>query len=312
MTFSDLPLSLVRALAIIFGLLWGSFLNVVIYRVPRGMNVAYPPSHCPGCGAPIKPWLNVPVFSYLVLRGKTSCCGTKMSPRYPLVELLGGGLSLAIVEVVLRSLPIGVALGTAGLVYLVYFALALGLLAAAFIDLEHMILPDSITIGGAVIGLASAGLRDMPYRASLIGIVVGYAIVWLPFIVLYKKIRGREGMGLGDAKLLALAGAWFGIIGVFFALFAGAIQGTLAAIAIAATKGKIEEPEAVRADREELTKAAAEGDEEAKALLEGDPLALAPNEGFGGARFPFGPFLILGIYEYMFFGERILGAVGLL
>lgn len=310
MLFSDLPLSLVRAVAIVFGLLWGSFLNVVIYRVPRGMSVVHPPSHCPSCGAPVKPWLNVPVLSYVVLRGKTSCCGAKMSARYPLVELLGGGLSLAIVEVLLRDLPARTTLAEGAGLYLAYLALALGLLAAAFIDLEHMLLPDSVTIGGTLLGIATAGLRDMPYGASVLGAAIGFGVVWLPFILLYKLVRGREGMGLGDAKLLALAGAWFGWLGAVVVLFAGAIQGSVAAIAVVSTRGKIEEPEAVRQDREELAKAAADGDEEAKALLAEDPLGAEPEEGFGKARLPFGPFLILSIYEFLFFGDRIVAFIG--
>jgi leader peptidase (prepilin peptidase)/N-methyltransferase len=308
--FTDLPLSLVRGLALVFGLLWGSFLNVVIYRVPRGMSVVRPPSHCPACGANVKPWLNVPVLSYVILRGRAGCCGAKMSPRYPLVELLGGGLSLAIVEVVLRDLPGKTSVGEAALIYVAYLALCLGLLAAAFIDLEHMLLPDTVTIGGTILGVATAGLRGMPYQASVLGAVVGALTVWLPFIVLYRLVRGREGMGLGDAKLLALAGAWFGWLGAVVVLFAGAIQGSVAAIAVLATRGKIEEPEAVRADREELAKAAAEGDEEAKAILAGDPLGAEPEEGFGKARVPFGPFLILAIYEFMFFGDRIVAFMG--
>lgn len=306
MRLTDFPLWFVRGLAVVLGLLWGSFLNVVIYRLPRGMSVVNPPSHCPACGAPVKPWLNVPVLSYLVLRGRAGCCGAKMSPRYPLVELMGGGFALAIVEVFIRDLPHDVSFARAGVLFAAYLALTLGLLAAAFIDLELMIIPDSIAIGGAVLGLATAGLRGMPYLMSAAGAAAGFFIVWLPFIVLYRAVRGRDGMGLGDAKLLALAGAWLGWQGVLFALFAGAIQGSLAAVAVVLTRGKIDDPEAVRAEREELVKAAAEGDEEAKALLADDPLGAEPQDGFMKARLPFGPFLILGIYEFMFLGDRIV------
>ncbi|MFO0671308.1 MAG: prepilin peptidase [Polyangiaceae bacterium] len=306
MQLSDFPLWFVRGLAILLGLLWGSFLNVVIYRLPRGMSVVNPPSHCPACGAPVKPWLNVPVLSYLVLRGRAGCCGAKMSPRYPLVELMGGGFALAIVEVFIRDLPNATSAARVGLLFAAYLALTLGLLAAAFIDLELMIIPDSIAIGGAILGLATAGVRGMPYASSFAGAALGFGIVWLPFIVLYRAIRGRDGMGLGDAKLLALAGAWLGWQGVVFALFAGAIQGTLAAVAVVLVRGKIDDPEAVRAEREELVKAAAEGDEEAKAILADDPLGAEAPDGFMRARLPFGPFLILGIYEFLFFGDRIV------
>lgn len=311
MLFSDLPPLFVRVFGVVLGLLWGSFLNVVIYRVPRGMSVVHPPSHCPACGKNVAPWLNVPVFSYLILRGKARCCGAKMSARYPLVEALGGGLSLAIIEVLLLGLPPRTTLATGLLLFGAYLALALGLLAAAFIDLEHMILPDEITLGGAVLGVATAGLRGMPYGTSLLGAVVGYLVVWFPFVFLYKKVRGQDGMGLGDAKLLMLAGAWFGILGAVVVLFAGAIQGSVAGIVMMLTQGKIEEPEAVALEREELIKDAEAGDEEAKKILEEDPLAKAPEEGFLRARLPFGPFLIVSIYEFLFLGDRIVSFIGL-
>src|ERR1700733_15882720 len=89
---ADVPFWFLRAFAIPFGLIWGSFLNVVIYRVPREMSVVRPGSHCPACGKPIAGYLNVPVLSYVLLRGRARCCGAKMSPRYPLVELIGGAL----------------------------------------------------------------------------------------------------------------------------------------------------------------------------------------------------------------------------
>ena len=307
MVLADFPTWFLRGVAIAFGLIWGSFLNVVIYRVPLGMSVARPASHCPGCGKPIAPYDNIPVVSYLLLRGRARCCGVRMSARYPLVELIGGALSLAILErIVLPMSPLTPA-GRALAVYTADFALSMALVAAAFIDAEHMYLPDPITIGGAVLGFATSSLRGVSWRDSLIGAAAGFAIVWLPFGVVYKWIRGRIGMGLGDAKLVMLAGAWFGWVGIVFALLAGAVQGTLTALVILLVKGKIEEPAAVVADREELQKAAAEGDEEAKRALSEDPLAVPQGEGIGQSRLPFGPFLILGILECLLAGEQIVG-----
>ncbi len=305
MRLDELPLWFLRGVAIPFGLIWGSFLNVVIYRVPREMSVVHPPSHCPGCGKPVKPYDNLPVLSYLILRGRARCCGVKMSPRYVVVELLGGLLSLAVLEVIVRTLPGDTSAVRASAVYLADFALCLGLLAAAFIDAEHMFLPDPITIGGTLLGIGTASLHELGSVESIAGAVAGYLLVWLPFIVLYKAIRGRAGMGLGDAKLLALAGAWFGWPGAVFALFAGALQGTLGAIFIYLVRGKIDEPESVTADREELQRLADEGDEEAKEILADDPVGSAPEEGFGKARLPFGPFLILACFELLFARERI-------
>ena len=138
MTLGDLPDTFFRIVAAIFGLLWGSFLNVVIYRVPRGMSVVSPPSHCPKCQKPVRAWQNVPFFSWIFLRGKTACCGEKLSFRYPMVELIGGVISVAIVELIVLPLPHATTtLGYAGAVYAASFTLAMGLVATAFIDLEH-------------------------------------------------------------------------------------------------------------------------------------------------------------------------------
>ncbi|WP_272419499.1 prepilin peptidase [Polyangium jinanense] len=308
----DLPPSFLYGFALVFGLLWGSFLNVVIYRVPRGMSVVRPASRCPACETPIRPWDNIPVFGWLFLRGKARCCGAPVSPRYPLVEAIGGLLSVAIVHVILAPLDPTTSLARAGAIYIAALALALGLVAAAFIDLEHMILPDEITLGGAVLGLATASLRDLSFVDSLIGAAVGFAVVWLPFIVIYPRLRGGVGMGLGDAKLLMLAGAWFGWGGALVVLCAGAVQGTFAAIGVLAVRGKIEEPEAVRLEREEIRKELAamtpEERAEAEKELAEDPLAEEAGEGLGQARVAFGPFLALATLEYLFFGRAAVEA----
>jgi len=192
-------------------------------------------------------------------------------------------------------------------VYLADLALALALVAAGFIDAEHMYLPDTITLGGTLFGLATPALRGLTWREAAFGAAVGFVGVWLPFIVGYKALRGRPGMGLGDAKLVMLAGAWFGWRGVVFAVFAGAIQASLAAAVVLAVRGKIEEPESVVRDREELQRAAAGGDEEARRLLEEDPLGTAPAEGILAARLPFGPFLCCAIIEWMLAGRLVEG-----
>ncbi len=304
MLLDELPLGFCRTVAILFGLLWGSFLNVVIYRVPLGMSVVSPPSHCPSCGKPVKPYDNVPLLSFLILRGRTRCCNTKMSVRYPIVELLGGLAAWAVFDAVVRSLPGEASAWRLAALFAVDFALALGLIAAAFIDAEHMYLPDEITIAGTILGLATASLRDLGFVPSIAGAVVGFLVVYVPFILLYKAIRGFAGMGLGDAKLLMLAGAWFGWEGAFFVLFAGAIQGTVGTIIIYLVKGKIEDPESVKRDNEAILEMAADGDEEAQKLVAEDPLLAEGAE--GKARIPFGPFLILACLELLLAGDWIL------
>jgi leader peptidase (prepilin peptidase) / N-methyltransferase len=313
MTIHDLELSpwVVRVFAFLFGMAWGSFLNVVIYRLPREMSVVRPPSHCPACGAPVRAYDNVPVLSYLLLRGRARCCKAKLSPRYPVVELLGGALSLAILETLARKLSADTTIVRAAAMYLSELALALALVAAAFIDAEHMYLPDPITIGGTVLGLGTASLRDLSYVDAAIGAAAGFVGVYLPCVVLYKAIRGRPGMGIGDAKLVMLAGAWFGWKGALVVFMGGAVQGTIGALLIYLVRGRIEEPEAVKADREELLRAAAEGDEEAKEILAEDPLGAAPEGGLMQARLSFGPFLILSVLEYLLLGAWIRSQLSL-
>lgn len=306
---ADFPPWFLRVFALAFGLVWGSFLNVVIHRVPRGMSVARPASHCPACGAPIPFYRNVPVFSWLWQRGRAACCGVRVSPRYVLVEAAGGVLCLAILES--RVLPLADATFVhGGMVFLAHAALALALLAAAFIDLEFMILPDAITYGGTALGLATFALRDMELADAAIGAAVGFLIVWLPFDVIYRRIRGRPGMGLGDAKLLMLAGAWFGWGGVLFVLGAAAIQGSIITVLLLVSGRGLEEPEAVKREREELRAELEALSPEERAELErelaADPLAEEAGEGMGQARIAFGPFLILATLELQLIGrERI-------
>lgn len=307
MFVDQLPHNALRVVAILFGLLWGSFLNVVIYRVPREESVVRPGSHCPACGKPIRPWDNIPVFSWLILRGKARCCGAKVSPRYPIVEALGGLASLGVLELVIFRIPHLGAL-RAGVIYVTDFATILALLAAAFIDFEFMYIPDGVTIGGTVLGIATASLRNMTILGACVGAVLGFLITWIPFVFLYKIARGRAGMGLGDAKLLMMAGAFFGIYGVFWTLLAGAVQGTLGAIVIWLLRGKIGLPEGVKEELAELRKAAEAGDEEAKEILEEDPLAEADDpEKVGLARMAFGPFLALSFIEFLLLGDDIVG-----
>lgn len=310
---ADFPPWFLRAFALCFGLLWGSFLNVVIHRVPRELSVVRPGSRCPACGAPIRAYDNIPVLSYLLLRGRARCCGAPVSPRYPLVEAAGGVLSLAIVEIVILRLPGATPALHALATYTADLALALGLLAATFIDLEHMYIPDAITIGGAVLGVGTASLRSMGFADALLGAAVGFAVVWLPFVVIYPRLRGgRVGMGLGDAKLLMLAGAWFGWGGALFVLGAGAVQGSIVAIAMLLVRGNIEEPEAVRLEREQIRAELAAMSPEERAAAEEelarDPLAEEPGEGFGQARIAFGPFLALATLEFLLVGRDVLDA----
>ena len=301
------------AVAVALGLAFGSFLNVVIYRLPRGESLSHPGSRCPGCGQPIRAFDNVPVLGWLLLRGRARCCKIWISPRYPLVEALGGLLAWAIVRAIIFELPDETVWWKVVLLFALYLALALGLLAAAFIDLDHMYLPDPITIGGAVFGILSVPLRGATFSDALLGAAIGFLVVWLPFDFLYGKLRGLPGMGLGDAKLVMLAGAWFGWRGALFALLGGAVQATCTALAVFLVRGRIDEPDAVVQERKELQALLESSDPEARAELEQeiarDPLAFEPEAGFGKARLAFGPFLALATIEYMLFGDVIVQLV---
>ncbi len=312
LTLADFPPWFLRVFAVLMGLLWGSFLNVVIYRVPRGMSVVRPGSTCPSCGAPIKPWDNVPLLAYLWLRGRTRCCKTRLSPRYPLIEAMIGLLMWAVVEVVLLRLHPSTPAWQVLVVYVVDLLFALGLVGAAFIDLEHVYIPEFIPYGLSALGVLSFWTRPpLSIREVVVGAFVGFLIVWLPFDFLYRKLRGRTGMALGDAMLVMTAGAWFGIEGAFFALMAGAVQGTLAAGLIWLVKGKLDDHESVAKERAELEAAIAALSPEERAELEAsgqDPILDEPEGGLG-ARIPFGPFLALAMLEYLLIGRDVMQAV---
>jgi leader peptidase (prepilin peptidase)/N-methyltransferase len=310
MVLAEVPPAFLVALGCCLGLLFGSFSNVVIYRLPRGENLAYPASHCPACGQPIRPYHNLPVLGFLWLRGRAACCKAPISWRYPVIELLGGLWALAVVRVLVLDLPGQTPLWHAGLVFFLYLAFGLLLLCAIFIDLDHMLLPDPLTLGGALLGLVSAPWRGVEYGTALLGAAIGFGVVWLLFVEGYRRLRGHPGMGLGDAKLLMLTGAWFGWTGVLFALLVGSLLGTLTAIAVYVTRGRLEEPESVVREREELREALEqlEGQERAdfEAELALDPLFAEPGAGLGQARLAFGPFLAVATLAYLFVGESLI------
>ncbi len=218
-----------------FGLVIGSFLNVCIHRLPSGQSIVHPRSSCPGCGHLIRAYDNIPVLSYLLLRGRCRDCGTRIPARYPLVELLSGGFAAMAVA----------RFGASG-EGLLMFALIAAFLVITFIDIDHRIIPDSISLPGIGIGLAASfvpwllggpgqpAASALPVQApldSLIGILIGggslFLVAWG-----YQLLTGREGMGGGDIKLLAMIGAFTGWKGVLFTVFVSSLTGTLAGVAL--------------------------------------------------------------------------------
>ncbi|MDY6822689.1 MAG: prepilin peptidase [Thermodesulfobacteriota bacterium] len=211
-----LPMALVKLFVFIFGACIGSFLNVCIYRLPLSKSIATPPSACPHCGYRIRFYDNIPVISYLLLGGRCRKCGTRISARYLIVEVLAG---LAALAVFLKAGP-----SLTGLVLFVFIA---ALIVVIFIDIDHQIIPDVITLPGIVLCfLAAVFILDLGVLPSLIGLAAGGGSLLLVALV-YKALTGVDGMGGGDIKLLAMIGALSGWQGVFFTILSGSAAGTL-------------------------------------------------------------------------------------
>ena len=253
-------------LAFALGACVGSFLNVCIYRIPREESIVLPRSHCPRCGSLIAWYDNLPLVSFLLLRARCRRCGGPIAPRYFLVELLTAVLFMAIWQ------KYGFDARTP-----VYWLLAGGLILGTFVDLEHLIIPDRVSLGGMAAGLAlSAALPALQgvtghgaaLGASALGLVAGAGLLWLVG-ALGKAILKKDAMGLGDVKLLGAIGAFLGWKAALLALYGGFAVGGIWAVALLA-RGKAKRK---------------------------DPI-------------PLGPFLALGVLGALLFGDRVLDWFG--
>ncbi|MBM3817395.1 MAG: prepilin peptidase [Acidimicrobiia bacterium] len=211
-------------LAAITGLVVGSFLNVCIYRLPRGESLNWPSSHCTSCERPLSWYENVPVVSWLVLRGRCRTCGAAISPMYPSVEL-ATALVFAGGVLVYGLTPL--------MVVRVAFACALIVLFA--IDLRHRILPNAITLPGIVIGFAASFFLPPGWVQSLIGILAGGGVL-LALSEIYYRTRGREGLGMGDVKMLAMVGAFLGWPQMLLTLILASFSGSAIGLWVIATR----------------------------------------------------------------------------
>jgi leader peptidase (prepilin peptidase)/N-methyltransferase len=241
----------------VVGLMVGSFLNVVIHRLPimlerswqaqarevltsdgaaaalgpdsgDAYNLITPRSACPGCGAQIKAWQNIPVLSYLFLRGRCAACGTSIGVRYPIVEVTTAVLSALV------AWRFGYSLETLGALLLTW-----SLIALTVIDLDHQLLPDAITLPLLWLGLAFAlqGLAFTDLRAAVIGAMAGYLSLWCVYH-LFKLLTGKEGMGYGDFKLLGALGAWLGWQMLPVIIILSAVVGAVTGIAMILIAGR--------------------------------------------------------------------------
>lgn len=262
--FSNITTMSLFAIYSIFSFAMGaciaSFLNVVIWRVPRNESIVSPPSHCPKCNAPIRWWQNLPILSWLALRGKCANCRAPISPRYILIETLGGVLFLATFRHFFAggefSLPFAV---FNLLLWWIWISL---MIVGTFIDFDHQLLPDFVTVGGMILGVAGsfafwlitvlasgdgllASMLELSPRLSLmlgwtlpvsplyslVGLAFGFGILWLVRYAGSKAFK-REAMGMGDVFLMGAIGALFGHIAVFFCLMVSAILGSIVGIAM--------------------------------------------------------------------------------
>jgi leader peptidase (prepilin peptidase) / N-methyltransferase len=247
-----------HAMPFIFGLCIGSFLNVCIYRLPAGKSIVRPGSMCPVCNRGIAAYDNIPVISYLLLGGRCRRCKTPIPLRYPLVELITGFLALGI------FIRFGLTPAT-----LIFFVFSAALIVATFIDIDHRIIPDLITLPGipaffvASFFLPHSNLIE-PLIRSVVGILAGggslFLVAWT-----YERLTGKEGMGMGDVKLLAMIGALLGWRGVLFTIFSGSSAGCLVGL-----------------------------------------LLMVKNRGGLKMAVPFGPFLSLGALLYVFWGPDLI------
>ena len=218
---------LLGTLSAVLGAIVGSFLNVCIYRIPSGKSIVFPASHCPACKHPIKLYDNIPIISYIILRGKCRNCDERISPIYPAIELLTAVMSL------LLFLKYGLSLG-----YLFSFMFTCALIVITFIDLKHQIIPDVITLPGIpLFALAAIFFMDVTPRDSLIGILAGGGCLYLVAFV-YQLLTKREGMGGGDIKLLAMLGGFLGWQSLWFIIMASSLIGAVAGISAMICKGK--------------------------------------------------------------------------
>lgn len=212
---------LVEVAVFIFGLCIGSFLNVCIYRLPESKSIVQPRSMCPHCGALIRFYDNIPILSYIALKGKCRHCSASIAFRYPVVELISGVFALGV------YLKYGIRLETP-----IYYAFIATLLVITFIDIDHQIIPDVITLPGIPIFFAASfALKQISFVESFLGILAGggslFLVAWL-----YHLLTKKEGMGGGDIKLLAMIGAVIGWKGVLFTIFVASAVGTLAGMLI--------------------------------------------------------------------------------
>jgi leader peptidase (prepilin peptidase)/N-methyltransferase len=227
------PEPVASILVVALGLIVGSFLNVCIHRLPLGESIVRPRSRCPACRGEIRWYHNVPVVSWVALRGRCAACGAPISPRYPLVEAASAAVLLAL----------WLAFG-ASAAFAVAALLALALVVLFFTDLDHQLLPDAVTLSGTVAGFGLAWFNPFLGEQgwarlwqALAGAALGSGLLW-GIGALYGRLRGVEAMGMGDVKMMAMVGAFSGPSGVLFTIFAASAVGAIFGLLMIPLRGR--------------------------------------------------------------------------
>lgn len=317
------PDVLVALMAVPFGLIVGSFANVVIHRLPLEQSIVFPRSRCPHCLAAIRPWQNIPLLSWIVLRGRCAACGAPISVRYPAVELVHGlGFGLIVLKFGLQPFT--------PLLLLFFF----GLVVLAFIDWDHQILPDVITLPGILVGVLGAFLPGalIGWREAGLSAAFGYVAFFL-VAEGYARLRGIEGLGQGDWKLAAMMGAFLGsqpllltvLLGSLSGLAYGLVQATRAraagagppveagpagapsdSVEVAASGAAAAEVASSEAEERSAVDANAHQASAQEAQLDDNRRHDAPAS-IGKYRLPFGTFLCASAIFVLFCGDALLG-----
>lgn len=264
-------------MAFVFGACIGSFLNVCIYRIPLDLSVVTPRSFCPHCRKQIPWYLNIPLLSYTTLLGRCRFCKARISPRYVLVELLVAVLFLLAwlkFDFFTGRTLLGLVPAQSGMLIPVYWLVISGLVLGTFIDFEHLIIPDRVTLGGIVAGVLLSVLFPelhgtdsllISLRRAAIGLATGWGSLWAVAVV-GKMIFRKDAMGFGDVKLLGAIGAFFGWRAVLFNILVSSLLGSMVGIVLVITSRRGMQ-----------------------------------------SRIPYGPYIALAALIWMFWGERLWG-----
>jgi len=280
---------LLGILVFFFGASIGSFVNVLAYRLPREISIVRPASFCPHCRHPIPFWCNVPVLGYLMLRGRCTRCDGWIPARYLVTEIGMGLIAFAL----FTNFDAPDALAR--------LVLCAGLFVASWVDLDWRIIPDVISLPGILVGFVAASLvmPDVGWKDSLIGTALGGGVLFAVGEI-YLRLRGKEGMGLGDVKLLAMIGAFLGFPGVLFIIFFGSCLGAVGGVVLGLLHWQ---PGVMELDTQ-AAQAINDSGDAPQAELEIDNRT--PNEGLLQTPVPFGPFLSMAAAFYALFQPQLV------